>query len=416
MRPYYESKGIKIYHGDAREVLPTLDLVETCITDPPYGLGFMGKDWDKEVPGVEFWKLIMGALKPGAMCLSFGGTRTWHRLAIAIEDAGFEIRDCLMWLYGSGFPKSLDISKAIDKSAGAEREIVGRVSGMGKQNPEWNGTAKGRKANSFKPEYDATAPATDATKLWTGWGTALKPSWEPVILAMKPTEGTFADNALNHGVAGLNVDGGRILMNGESPTASRRKAGYAVNKEKANESQAQGKIRDRSDPEKRATPHPSDDLGRFPANILLDEEAARMLDEQSGISKSNPIRNYGDGQEANRHGKCGSHVRKGVHICPSDSGGASRFFYTAKASRSERNDGYDVKNTHPTVKPLELMRYLCKLTATPTGGTILDPFMGSGTTLVAARDMGRRAIGVEIEEKYCEIAVKRLAQEVLFTT
>lgn len=396
MKPYYESGGITIYHGDCREILPQVGPFETCITDPPYGLEFMGKDWDRGVPGVEFWRLILGALKPGAFLLSFGGTRTWHRLACAIEDAGFEIRDTLMWLYGSGFPKSLDISKAIDKAAGAEREITGtRASYRPKANEM-------RDPNGFQDRSDGkvTAPSTNAAKLWNGWGTALKPSWEPIILAMKPVDGTFAGNALKHGVAGLNVDGARIAgpkgdghWSGEDGSDKTSKPGYDGGFSTGGEQ------------------HPA---GRFPANLILDEEAARMLDEQSGERPTCKPSQIGMGREGN-HSK-GIYGAKGSKITTAygDFGGASRFFYTAKASGSERNDGYDVKNVHPTVKPLELMRYLFLLTATPTGGTVLDPFMGSGTTLRAAKDMGRRAIGIEIEEKYCEIAVRRLAQEVLF--
>lgn len=392
IKPYYESGGITIYHGDCREVLPHINPCETCITDPPYGLQFMGKDWDRGVPGVEFWRLIMVALKPGAACLAFGGTRTWHRLACAIEDAGFEIRDCLMWLYGSGFPKSLDISKAIDKATGAEREIMGtRASYRPKANEM-------RDPKGFQDRSDGklTAPATDAAKLWNGWGTALKPSWEPVILAMKPIEGTFAENAIKHGVAGLNVEGGRI--EGTKPDTTRGAGGQHG---RYGHIGAQGRIED-------------DGRGRFPANLILAQEAARMLDVQSGEHPTCKPSQIGMGREGN-HSK-GIYGAKGSKITTAygDFGGASRFFYTAKASDSERNDGYDVRNTHPTVKPLDLMRYLCTLTATPIGGAVLDPFMGSGSTLVAARACSRPAVGIEIEEKYCEIAVRRLAQEVLF--
>ena len=444
MKPYYESKGIMIYHGDCREVLPDLGPSETCITDPPYGLEFMGKDWDRvggnrhSLPGIgerktpwpnsrgwnekrcvkcghlshggspckcerpefrvaddrwlrmqdqycEWFRHILSALKPGAILLSFGGTRTWHRLACAIEDAGFEIRDTLMWLYGSGFPKSIDISKAIDKKNGVERED--KFEGVFQRRNGPTGNKKcpvcGKWLVSGSPclcPRPQDAAVSDSAKTWEGWGTALKPAWEPIIVAMKPLDGTFVENALTHGVAGLNTDAGRIEC-----------------KKKAVEN--------------------ANTKGRFPANVLLDEEAARMLDEQSATLKSGVgtvKKATAKGYQPNAFGK-ESRLEGTPCVTYGDSGGASRFFYTAKASGEERNDGYNVKNVHPTVKPLNLMRYLCKLTATPTGGTVLDPFMGSGTTLVAARDCGRRAIGIEIKEKYCEIAAKRLAQEVLFT-
>jgi len=434
------------------EILPRLGLnVETCITDPPYGIGFMGKEWDTFKPSevdrqkkrdtrsqkrrnlydgkqsnrpsaamvagrycftgeankrFQEWAtgwaaLCLTVLKPGAHLLSCGGTRTWHRLACAFEDAGFEIRDTLMWLYGSGFPKSLDISKAIDKAAGVEREVVGvSPSSAIRTRPSWQSAEEsphGMVGNS-EGQRMVSAPSTDAAKLWNGWGTAIKPAWEPIILAMKPLDGSFADNAINHGVAGLNVDGGRIGTNPEwsYPKGRGGKGWHGIESLSKN-----------LDIPMEST------KGRFPANLLLDGEAAKTLDAQTGILHSGVLK--GGQKRKNRGGYTGPlpDVVKNTFDY-ADLGGASRFFYTAKASGSERNDGYDVKNFHPTVKPLDLMRYLCILTATPKGGTILDPFMGSGTTLRAAKDVGRRAIGIEIEEKYCEVAVKRMAQEVLF--
>lgn len=202
---YYERDGITVYHGDCREVLPTLNGIHACVTDPPYGLKFMGKAWDYDVPSVEIWKLVLAALKPGAHLLSFAGTRTHHRMAINIEDAGFEIRDMLAYIYGSGFPKNLDISKAIDKAAGAEREVVGEwnMPGRGKRNEE-------QKYGLTNDNGYITAPATDAAKKWAGFGTALKPAMEPITVARRPLEGTVAENIIEHGTGALNIDASRV--------------------------------------------------------------------------------------------------------------------------------------------------------------------------------------------------------------
>ena len=387
-----------IYLGDCREIRSVLadNTVDTIITDPPYGLEFMGKGWDKGVPGVEFWKEFLAIAKPGAMLLAFGGTRTFHRMACAIEDAGWEMRDCMMWLYGSGFPKSHDISKALDARAGAEREVVGY------------------KCQGPRSMFDGGKPRP--ATLWNGWGTALKPAWEPIIVAMKPTDGTFAENAEKWGVAGLNVDGGRI---GNNP-------GYSYPNGAGGNSFSVGKGIDhtRTDPVESTK-------GRWPSNLLLDEEAAGMLDGQSGRLSSGKIktsyhRNVGN---VNAYGKATKQYS--TFNRSGDSGGASRFFYCAKASPSERNDGCDAleeraaggmssradgslgsqtrsRNIHPTVKPLKLMEYLCTLTKTPTGGIVLDPFAGSGTTLLAAKNMGREYVGIEQNPEYFEIIKARL--------
>jgi site-specific DNA-methyltransferase (adenine-specific) len=407
MRPYYERRGVRIYHGDLREVLPALgEAFEACVTDPPYGLSFMGKGWDRGVPGPEFWRAVAGSLKPGALLFSFGGTRTWHRLACAIEDAGFEMRDCLMWLYGGGFPKSLDISKAIDKAAGAERTEGGR---------EWNGGARqsgvmGKNLGTTQRTiYDA--PATDAAKQWAGWGTALKPAWEPIILAMRPLDGTFVENAMKWGVAGLNVDACRV--------EGRERTEYGLSEAKRTRGSAYGKPTESADFDS--------GKGRWPANLILDKQSGAMLDAQTEgtlhgagraikrgklkhkgkMADDGGIYGQGLGESAFRFG---------------DSGGASRFFYCAKASPSDRGtreyaalplfgvDATTDKNDHPTVKPLDLMRWILKLASSPVGGAVVDPFMGSGTTLIAARTAGRPAVGVELEEEYCEIAARRLEQ------
>ena len=347
-----------LYLGDCRDVLLDLDPVETCITDPPYGLAFMGRQWDHGVPAAETWERVKAALKPGGSLLAFGGTRTWHRLAVAIEDAGFELKDSLMWLYSQGFPKSLNISKAIDKAAGVEREVVGtyvhprdgcpyRDDAPDQPQGEGSSFASGVRSPVI------TAPATDQAKLWDGWNSALKPSFEPIILAMKALDGTYANNALAHGVAGLNIDGCRIEGVKRNPNfrapLSSGVFGGAKNENLVGWDSSKG---------------------RWPANVVLDEEAARLLDEQSG--------------------------------------GASRFLYCAKSSRAERSGSGDITNNHPTVKPLDLMRWLCRLTETPTKGTVLDPFMGSGTTGVAAVLEGRPFIGIELEEDSFWTAVERI--------
>lgn len=378
-----------LHCGDCLDILPTLPAqsVDTVITDPPYGLSFMGKDWDHGIPGVQFWREALRVAKPGAMLLAFGGSRTFHRLTCAIEDAGWEIRDCLMWLYGSGFPKSLDISKAIDKAAGAERVAMG-LGAYAARRPASRRVEDGGDPVDFHfggGDY-VTAPATPAAQQWHGWGTALKPAWEPIILAMKPLDGTFANNALTWGVAGLNVDGARIPITDGATMARNNKPGDNGWKNSSGGPNAAA-----------LNGEPS---GRWPANLLLDEAAAAMVDAQSGEQTSSPY-SYG---KKSRGGIMNITDERRNGSGYSDTGGASRFFYVAKASRGERGDD----NTHPTVKPLTLMRYLCKLTATPTGGVVLDPFMGSGTTGVACAMEGRNFIGVELDAGYYEIARRRI--------
>jgi len=425
VKPFYEHAGIRIYVGDCREVIPQLqESFDACVTDPPYhlttgkkggsgpasvnlespygrariGTGFMGKAWDGGDVAFrpETWEAVSRVLKPGAHVMAFGGTRTFHRLACAIEDAGFEIRDTLMWLYGSGFPKSLDISKAIDKAAGAERKVIEtkRVKGGGTEHIN-----RGNLAQDFRPgAYQKGEPATDAAKLWNGYGTALKPAWEPVILGMKPCDGTFAENALEHGVAGLNIDGSRIESGARPWREARRNEASDEARNAYSKGLAGSKAIDDTD------------IGRWPANLLLDEEAGTILDSQSGITASGAMRTdigaYQRKQEVGTSFLRGSSGPSNQHA---DSGGASRFFYTAKADSTERGTG----NNHPTVKPLDLMRYLCKLLAPPSGGLFLEPFSGSGTTLIACKALNIRAVGIELSEEYAEIAAKRLSQDVL---
>jgi len=377
----------KIFHGDCLDTLKNApdNSIDSIVTDPPYGLSFMGKGWDYDVPTVEIWKECLRVLKPGGHLLAFGGTRTYHRLVVAIEDAGFEIRDQIQWLYGQGFPKSMDISKAIDKAAGAERDVVFEGA-SGKGTVSENAYGDGLNVN-FQ-QRPITAPATPEAKQWSGWGTALKPANEPICLARKPlSETTIAKNVLKHGTGGLNIDGGRIGTD-EKLTSGRHQSG-------------------RTDPNQSfkyesRTEYEQNTGGRFPSNVILDEDAARVLDGQAAQS-------------------------------------VSRFFYQAKASKAERNYGCEnlptvecgvgddrpsgqsmqrldgretraMQNTHPTVKPIKLMEYLVKL-ITPPGGKVLDPFMGSGTTGVAALRCGFEFRGIEREENYFYISQARLEKE-----
>lgn len=409
--------GGTIYHGDCLEVMRGWpdNFIDTIITDPPYGLSFMGKEWDHGVPGIPFWAEMLRVCKPGAMLLSFGGTRTFHRMTVAIEDAGWEIRDCITWLYGSGFPKSLDISKAIDKSKGIERKVLGLT-----ENARPNRVGKETKLSG--PQTiggEITEPETELAMQWDGWGTALKPAWEPIIVAMKPLDGTFAQNAEKWGLAGLNVDGGRIK--GSKP------------------------LRENTDGNEGSFGMGSriavgnSDQGRWPANLILDEEAAAMLDGQVGnLHPSANKLDSGNGSDKSYEASSYeiSYAGRANRDYGNVGGGPSRFFYVAKADRTERNEGCDalqkqpsgVKNSsgrnlngdyeerlsgnsHPTVKPLSLMKYLCNLTKTPTGGIVLDPFAGSGTTIWAAECHNRPWIGIEQNAEYIKIAEARIAKE-----
>lgn len=344
-----------IHTGSNLDVLPTLpdNSIDAIVTDPPYELGFMGKVWDSTgiAYNLALWKECLRVLKPGGHILAFSGSRTYHRMTCAIEDAGFEVRDQMMWVYGTGFPKSHNISKAIDKVAGAEREVIGQK----------------------------TAPATEPAKQWDGWGTALKPAHEPICLARKPIEGTVADSVLKWGVGGLNIDDCRV---GEG-------------------------------------------TGRFPSNLMHDgsPEVLELFPEAGG----------GFGVRGNSKNPTSWGFKKGTsEVCGyGDSGSAARFFYCPKASKADRNEGCETlqdrewkaegacipergdrpfnpsKNNHPTVKPTELMRYLCRL-ITPPGGTVLDPFNGSGSTGKAAVLEGFNYVGIELDPDYVAIAEARI--------
>jgi len=409
--------------------------IDSVVTDPPYGISFMNKKWDYDVPKVEVWKEVLRVLKPGAHALIACGTRTQHRMVVNIEDVGFEVRDVITWHYGSGFPKSMDISKSLDKKAGIEREIVGI-----KKHP----TSKDRTGNKspfqnnnhLNGNVDITVATTFEAKQWEGWGTALKPATEFWTLVRKPlSEKTVAANILRWGVGGINIDGCRIETDE-----------IITNHSRGDESaKSKGKYGDSNRQETHQTE--GQQLGRFPANVIFDEFTAAQLDEQSGNLKSGKpqgIRNT----EGGYNKKYGSIPVTGF----GDQGGASRFFYCAKASGSERNKGLSDEqfqkdighnrfdkckkcggtilqnpnrpsackceeperenniikgNHHPTVKHVKLMQYLVKL-ITPEKGLCLDLYNGSGTTGIACKLEGFGYIGIDREEEYCEISKARI--------
>jgi DNA modification methylase len=446
--------------GDCLTVMATMEpnSVDAIVTDPPYGLEFMGKEWDRlwnkhdgdetrsegrvarkfqtatpqHKAGLDAqewhyaWAVeALRVAKPGAHLLAFGGTRTFHRLACAIEDAGWEIRDTLMWVYGSGFPKSHDVSKAIDRAAGVKRDVVAVVKKKPSASSDCN-EGWVRPWAEGKTTMDITAPATDAARQWDGWGTALKPAWEPIILARKPLDGTVAANVQKWGTGAINVDGCRVEAFGEKTGGNgyiglQQSKGWNPNNMPYKREQEQSITK-----------------GRWPANLIHDgsEEVLELFPESSPPCGS-----------AKKHNSKPGGVTYGQRLTPlaesnaayvGDSGSAARFFYCAKASRAEREMGcegmeqkpsYMVENGsktagaangvryerhttnanhHPTVKPLALMRYLCRL-VTPPNGLILDPFMGSGTTGMAANLEDFRFIGIDKEPEYVAIAKHRIA-------
>lgn len=445
----------KVIIGDCVEAIREMPeaSVDAVVCDPPYNISFMNRMWD--ATGVAFrietWREAFRVMKPGAHLVAFGGTRTSHRLVCAIEDAGFEIRDCLAWLYGEGFPKSVNVSRKIDETAGAERPVVGteRMKRMASPKGQPN---SGFALQQEQITYKHTGPATEAARAWDGWGTALKPAFEPIILARKPTaEGSVTANVLKHGTGAINVDACRIAgpdgdghWSGDDGSGMTSRPGY------------EGGFK-----ESGGTRH---DLGRWPANVLLDGAAAEALDAQTGTLKS--------GGDTVKRGSCAGYRPNAFGmesrqsgtpmIFYGDAGGASRFFYTSKAGAYDRwslcktcdavfrqsapgpradcaahgangadlgplfggreaikcvcrettlgpHRGHEVVS-HPTVKPLDLVRWLVRLVLAK-GQVVLDPFMGSGTTAVAALDEGMRFVGIELESTYARIAEARIAHE-----
>jgi site-specific DNA-methyltransferase (adenine-specific) len=492
MKPKIVVDGARVFLGDCRDVLKSLpdNSVDSIVTDPPYELGFMGKKWDSSgiAYDVDVWSECLRVLKPGGHVLAFGGSRTWHRLAVAIEDAGFQLRDSIAWLYSTGFPKSLDVSKAIDKSNGetgrkfkftkwmrttgltarkideitgtnmgghyltdksqpaiptaelwavlrphcgdvpgwvdelvarieAEREVIGQHEAPAK-------SIYSQGENELSKDVALTAPATPEAQKWQGWGTALKPAFEPVVVGRKPIQGTVANNVLEWGVGGLNIDGSRIKAQDAPEGRSRHGGGIAGNGTSYELPDSVSKM----------------PAGRWPANVILDEVTAGLLDEQSGVSKPKPGRTGRKGGNNGALGEFAGSSPDAIGVWPEDlGGGASRFFYVAKASKRDRNEGLEelearrngkmmrranntsdepsagferfdtepAKNFHPTVKPTQLMRYLIKL-VTPAGGTVLDPFTGSGSTGKAALLDGFEFIGAELTGEYLPIIEGRL--------
>lgn len=460
--------------GDCLDVMRELNeaSVDAIVTDPPYGLGFMGKDWDS--PGgtgdfpmrrtdaantvntgvtrqggrqrscsdfvkrqardarsyqewCESWgREALRVLKPGGHALVFGGTRTYHRLTCGLEDAGFEIRDVLCWLYGSGFPKSLDVQKAIDAKLGvkgtygepktpAHAEMLARGSARrGDKHPGWDRPWMDDPEASANAQLDYL-PASDEARGWKGWGTALKPAHEPIVVARKSLIGTVAANVLKHGTGALNVNGCRIDLGDEYDPEKRQR-----------QQRSDGAVRFASEGLIGTDISTYNPAGRWPANVVLDVEAADSLDEKSGHLESGNAGKEGHNRNQPPRENGGIYGGgKGLWKSPGpagalygDAGGASRFFYVAKADSGERNAGLTTpglfsqdapdKNVHPTVKPVDLMRWLCRL-VTPPGGLILDPFMGSGTTGIAAGLEGFRFLGIEREEDYMRIAESRLS-------
>lgn len=373
--------SFEIFHGDAREVLADLpeNSVDSIVTDPPYEIGFMGKKWDST--GIaydpEFWAQCLRVLKPGGHLLSFGACRTSHRITCAIEDSGFEIRDVLQWLFGSGFPKSKNISAAIDKSAGHPN----RGQAIPTASRFQNATDISLKANRVPP-YEAK---TEEAKVWEGWGSGLKPAYEPITMARKPFKGTMVNNVLEHGVGGLNINDCRVP----------REIGDRTEYGRDSDLPDTGRVALGA---RKTTPYHPNEQGRWPANILVDENYQAALGEKGRYfycsKASRKEREAGCGHLPGKSGAAAVERKEGSPGSKSGAAGAGR---TAK----------QVKNYHPTVKPISLMRWLCRL-ITPPGGLILDPFTGSGTTGIAAVLEGFEFLGIEQSAEYIDIATARI--------
>jgi site-specific DNA-methyltransferase (adenine-specific) len=448
MKLYSEGKNYKLYEGNMLDMAEVIapNSIDSIVTDPPYELNFMNKGWDNS--GIAFqksaWEKCYQVLKPGGYLLAFGGTRTYHRIACAIEDAGFEIRDTIMWIYGSGFPKSLNIGLAIDKKNGIESPVIGQNPDILKKQAKdlkeghrsildsFNAGAPERN-NGFKA---VSADIREAQNEWAGWGTQLKPAYEPIIIARKPCEGTCVDNVLKYGVGGINIDECRVPANPGEYDIRHYTNEDCFQNTKPKQSQFQVK------------PQPD---GRYPANVILTYDDSDYEEVCGGM----PLTGSGNGGEpfcyAGReyNNKDTSMFNGDKPQAPSnynDIGSAARYFYCAKASARDRDEGLDSfesvkcsmmasnanidsagnftgmlagrdtmrKNTHPTVKPCDLMQYLVRL-VTPKDGIVLDPFNGSGSTGKATiyenkdRDANYTYIGIELSSEYLEVSDARIS-------
>lgn len=404
----------EIIHGDALEVLKGMEAnsVDAVVTDPPYGLvgasrgsssqpgdlatpygrsgpskkrgGFMGKEWDASIPGAEYWSEALRIAKPGAYILAFGGTRTFYRLAVAIEDAGWEIRDTLMWVYGSGFPKSRNVCLDMDKMDGHGNRGH-RIAVANRHHPDGTLEPNGEHLPAYEPK-------TDAAKQWAGWGTALKPAWEPIIMARKPMVGTVAENVLAHGTGAINVDACRVPL--EEDCRLLKGGTYGGNRGSDKGTSMFG-----TNTKGLGYEVPSAN-GRWPANLIHDG-SEEVLAGFPNVKGGTAVRSNSGGNTF------GGETPKPPmpDLGYNDTGSAARFFYCAKASKSDRGES----NGHPTVKPTELMRYLVRLVTQP-GGTVLDPFTGSGSTGKAAVLEGFEFIGIEREAEYVAIAEARIVE------
>jgi site-specific DNA-methyltransferase (adenine-specific) len=405
--------------------------IDAIVTDPPYGIAFMSKDWDKNLPAVQIWQEALRVLKPGGHMLVACGTRTYHRMTSNIEDAGFEIREIIAWVYGSGFPKNHDIGKAIDNMKGAKQNVVGyrnqHLDGSKRKttSPPQFTALKGKKRNLNKTingNIPITAPATPEAQKWEGWGTALKPAMELFTLARKPiAEATVAKNVLEHGTGAINIDTCRIETDDDMKSCPPRSGTGVV-----------GNWKNWQGPE-----YNPNDKGRWPANLIHDgsPEVVELFPivDSGELKETHKINRKLDseGNYQSPHGIYGKY--KAVNRShKASSGSAARFFYCAKAHPNERNEGLEgfedkqyshdgrnkeienafqrnksiAKNHHPTVKPIALMQYLIKL-ITPPQGIVLDPFCGSGSTCLAAQRLGYKHIGIELDSEYHKIAVAR---------
>jgi DNA modification methylase len=392
---------IAVTQGDCVEVLRARagPLFDSCVCDPPYELGFMGRAWDRSGVAfqVETWRAVFDQLKPGAHLVAFSGTRTYHRMAVAIEDAGFEVRDQLAWIYGSGFPKSLDVSKAIDKAAGAERDKTAFVANNVN---EWGNRGNNPRCNECGKKWGSgdpcrcprdSGPATAEAAEWQGWGTALKPAWEPICLARKPLIGTVTANVLAHGTGGLNVDACRVEasaddVNRRDNASLDRGGGIGGNGIYVGDGGA------------RVERPPTLQTGRFPANLIhdgSDEVVGMFPDTQNGGGNAN------SGAVEGMFGSRTPPVNGSSFV--GDNGSAARFFYSAKAGPLDR-----LGSEHTTVKPVDVMRWLERMT-TPPGGLILDPFAGSGTTAIAAMAEGFNAELIELLPEHVADIERKLA-------